>query len=580
MSRIRKNILIVLCIFALTLTLSIPCLAKGAELTFENCNTVLVTAYYIVGIREDGTLRLQETYEGYDDSAVMEAAAELEDVVSLRETSEGFAALMADGSVAEICYYRDEHLRYYDWTGVEEIVSTGYAVLGRRYDGTVYVSEPREEFEEEYFAHLDAVREWKNVKSLSTVRLDWHDGPVFAFGEDGEFYYTEWRDLIMAEKYGLEDGSLYEDFHEAMACVNSEDDILVGTNILVVGNPAKPQNCYVFYPSPYGGYEYDAYTSVTRSQLAALKKKPVDILANRGDIMFLLEDGTVTHCLNAEMAAFTLYPDGSRNWYEDPVNELVQYPEDVLEAYAHADTADLKNVVAMSSFAGATDTEPFVIYHLKDGTLVARGNWLPDLTLEDWTDIRLPGTAMDGRLAADTVTFGSYQGEDIEWIVLDEQDGKQLLISKNCIACRSYHDEYAYITWDRCELRDWLNGEFFESAFTSAEQERISTTNLRTKYNKVYYVSAGMDTRDRVFILSAEEASSYFEEGERWASPGKVARAEAAANDAPAYEWYWLRTPGQNAHYVASVNADGGIAWGGYNNAQYGYVRPAIWIEK
>ena len=80
-------------------------------------------------------------------------------------------------------------------------------------------------------------------------------------------------------------------------------------------------------------------------------------------------------------------------------------------------------------------------------------------------------------------------------------------------------------------------------------------------------------------LLSTEEAAKYFDEDDRWASPTKAALKEASANDAPDYEWYWLRTPGQNGRYVAGISADGGIRYGGYSEGSYGYVRPAIWID-
>jgi len=278
MNRFFRRTVSLLCTLTLLAAFSLPCLAAGRDkLVFENRNTLLVTGYYIVGIREDGTLRICETYEDTADQEILDAVETLENVVSLCETDEGFAALMADGSVAEVCYYRDEVLRRYDWTNVEEIIAAGYALLGRRSDGTVYVSEPEAEHEEEYFAFLEPVRKWKNIRSLSTVHLDCNDGPVFAFGKDGEFYYTEWEHLVRWADNDWGEVGMYEDFHAAMESVDSEDDIFVGTNILVVGDMEKPENCYVFYASLYGGYEYDAYSSVTRNQLAALKEDHVDL---------------------------------------------------------------------------------------------------------------------------------------------------------------------------------------------------------------------------------------------------------------------------------------------------------------
>lgn len=61
----------------------------------------------------------------------------------------------------------------------------------------------------------------------------------------------------------------------------------------------------------------------------------------------------------------------------------------------------------------------------------------------------------------DTVKFGSYPQNDvsgktkepIEWIVLEIQNDKALLLSKFIIDCKSYHNEQLDITWENCDLR-------------------------------------------------------------------------------------------------------------------------------
>ncbi|MBP3696995.1 MAG: hypothetical protein J6J45_05560, partial [Clostridia bacterium] len=65
----------------------------------------------------------------------------------------------------------------------------------------------------------------------------------------------------------------------------------------------------------------------------------------------------------------------------------------------------------------------------------------------------------------DYITFGSYEQdndlsngkEPIEWLVLDKQDGKVLVISKYALDAKPYNDEYVDVTWETCTLRSWLN---------------------------------------------------------------------------------------------------------------------------
>ena len=77
------------------------------------------------------------------------------------------------------------------------------------------------------------------------------------------------------------------------------------------------------------------------------------------------------------------------------------------------------------------------------------------------------------------VTFGRYEQdgnpdngtEKIEWIVLDVQDGKCLLLSRYCLDSKPYHSKGKTITWKDSALRKWLNSDFLDSAFLPAEQE-------------------------------------------------------------------------------------------------------------
>lgn len=54
----------------------------------------------------------------------------------------------------------------------------------------------------------------------------------------------------------------------------------------------------------------------------------------------------------------------------------------------------------------------------------------------------------------DTVTFGTYESEKIEWYVLGKQDGKTLLLSVHALTSRPFNDGPA--TWDNSSLRTWL----------------------------------------------------------------------------------------------------------------------------
>ena len=80
----------------------------------------------------------------------------------------------------------------------------------------------------------------------------------------------------------------------------------------------------------------------------------------------------------------------------------------------------------------------------------------------------------------DVIVFGRYEQdndlgngpEPIEWIVLDTQDGKALLLSKYGLDAVPYNDDNNSAgTWETCTLRTWLNDTFLNAAFTQEEVE-------------------------------------------------------------------------------------------------------------
>ena len=121
----------------------------------------------------------------------------------------------------------------------------------------------------------------------------------------------------------------------------------------------------------------------------------------------------------------------------------------------------------------------------------------------------------------DTVKFGSYPQSDasgntkepIEWIVLDRQGDKALLLSKYILDFKCYNDESEDVTWETCTLRNWLNNDFYFKAFSSDEQKKIQTTNITNNDNLYYGTNGGNNINDKVFCLSAEEVRKYFGKG-------------------------------------------------------------------
>ena len=90
----------------------------------------------------------------------------------------------------------------------------------------------------------------------------------------------------------------------------------------------------------------------------------------------------------------------------------------------------------------------------------------------------------------------------------DTENHKALLISRYGLEECQYHDTYTEITWDKCSLRQWLNHEFLDAAFTGPEQEAILITevdNSPEQSGRTEEKYGAPTTKDKVFLLSWKE---------------------------------------------------------------------------
>ena len=200
------------------------------------------------------------------------------------------------------------------------------------------------------------------------------------------------------------------------------------------------------------------------------------------------------------------------------------------------------------------------------------------------------------------VTFGEYPqttaGEDmtpIEWLVLARDGDKALLISRYGLDAQPYNKHNTSVTWETCTLRTWLNGTFYNKAFSSVEQAAILTTNVDNSKNQCYSgwsTSGGNNTQDKVFLLSYAEANKYFgvpygnsSNTKSRVAPTAYAIAQgtwaSSSNktaDGTDAGWWWLRSPGNYQDFAAVVDTDGSLRNITVNYVS-GSVRPALWVN-
>ena len=186
----------------------------------------------------------------------------------------------------------------------------------------------------------------------------------------------------------------------------------------------------------------------------------------------------------------------------------------------------------------------------------------------------------------DYVLYGVYNQtssgkKDIEWLVLDKEDDRILLISRYALVCRKYHTDFENVTWDKCSLRVWLNNDFFDKAFSKDEQAMILETSVNPGDNPSFATEPGMATSDKIFLLSISEANQYFSSNtDRMCQPTEYALDKGCyVGDNGNCVW-WLRSPGHSPDHTACVNTNGVVRDYGYSvNYVFRAVRPAMWLD-
>ena len=195
--------------------------------------------------------------------------------------------------------------------------------------------------------------------------------------------------------------------------------------------------------------------------------------------------------------------------------------------------------------------------------------------------------------SASTRACGSYEQdgnadngpEPIQWIVLDKIDGQLLLLSADVLEARQYHHvPFEEVTWENSDLRAWMNGDFYDGAFTPVQRGLIETVHNENADQSITGASGGAATDDRVFALSETESVIYFNTpaarsdiGAALASQHAAAGPLSISEDGTA-DW-WLRSPGTYGFATQFVDASGTPSLSGANvDLQYG-VRPALWMN-
>ncbi|MCL2422497.1 MAG: DUF6273 domain-containing protein [Micrococcales bacterium] len=173
------------------------------------------------------------------------------------------------------------------------------------------------------------------------------------------------------------------------------------------------------------------------------------------------------------------------------------------------------------------------------------------------------------------------------WQVLGVADSSALLLADQVVCERPYnryHETRVAVTWERCDLRRWLNGEFCTS-LGGPLLSRVLTAKVPNEPNPVNGTFGSWSTKDRVFLLSISEAARYFtgKEPAAWQDyRGRfldLGSRGTAKDERGERAWWWLRSPGGNPDHAAYVSGAGHLDAAGSRVSHPGGVRPAFWLD-
>ena len=204
----------------------------------------------------------------------------------------------------------------------------------------------------------------------------------------------------------------------------------------------------------------------------------------------------------------------------------------------------------------------------------------------------------------EVISFGKHQ-----WRVLITDGNSALIITERVIELRAFHEEFVEITWEHCDLRKYLNKQFYDT-FDPTDRERILETRITDCDNPWYGTKWGNPTVDKIFLLSTSEVVQYFGDSgdlrnnKRWHfrdegifegahDEGHSDFINDQYNDArkalyhKVYNagWdsrgWWLRSPGVPMRPTTVIVGDIGELYicGSDVYDPSGGVRPALWLD-
>lgn len=230
------------------------------------------------------------------------------------------------------------------------------------------------------------------------------------------------------------------------------------------------------------------------------------------------------------------------------------------------------------------------IVGLKDAKCVT--DYPDDTRIKDIESIKFGRYDLDIQ-SHDYEMYGHVGVEDIEWVVLEKTQNSALLLSKHPVSYMGHSkqaDEFVY--WSNSDIREWLNNEFYSTAFNDIEKLFIRETELKTLKNMYGRSYEDEITIDRLFLISQQDCYKYFNANvENYNEKICTSEYDYRGEDYGSGTDFWTRTPyeydGKDIYHAydafnisfADVTAHGMVDAGYLPLPMCVGVRPAMWVR-
>ena len=105
----------------------------------------------------------------------------------------------------------------------------------------------------------------------------------------------------------------------------------------------------------------------------------------------------------------------------------------------------------------------------------------------------------------DADSYHYFRYEPLKWRIIEINGDEIMLMADKLSDCVPYNRVSEAVSWKGSYLRQFLNDEFYDHAFSIEEKEAIIEKQIENNPNRSYDTDCGHATADKVFVLSSEE---------------------------------------------------------------------------